>query len=178
MPAGPIYYSKPALIIHWLSALLVVALIGVAWFMVELPKGPDRGYFFALHKSLGLSAFALLCLRIAWRIRRRPPDLPKDLPRWQRALAKIVHLGFYAVLIVQPISGYLSSGFSGYKTAWFGISLPHWGWPDAPLNELFTEIHVIGSIALVIFLALHIGGTVSHILGGRADVWRRMWHWR
>jgi len=170
-------YTLVAMCLHWLMALLVIALIGIGWCMVDLPQGPDRSWYFALHKSIGLSVFALLVLRIAWRIRHRPPALPASVPLWQRGLAALVHLGFYAVLVVQPLSGYLSSSFSGYKTRWFGIPLPQWGWQDAPLNELFTEIHVISSIALVVLMLVHVLGTVSHLVSGEGALFRRMWPW-
>ncbi len=171
------HYSTTAMALHWLTAVLVFTLIGIGWYMVDLPKGPDRGEYFALHKSIGLSVFALICLRIAWRVGHRPPPLPDELPRWQRWMAQLVHLAFYAVLIVQPLSGYLSSSFSGYRTSLFGVPLPHWGWRDAPLNELFTEIHVIGSLALVLLIAFHLLGAASHLLNGQGHIIRRMWPW-
>lgn len=170
-------YTHTAMLIHWVMAALVLVLIGLGWFMVELPQGPDRGHYFALHKSIGLSVLTLLCVRVAWRMRHRPPALPQDLPWWQRGMAHVVHLGFYALLLVQPLSGYLSSSFSGYRTRWFGVPLPHWGWRDAPLNELFTEIHVIGSIALVVLVATHLLGVLSHMLAGQWLLVRRMWPW-
>lgn len=176
-PPDPIKYTAFAIVVHWVTAVLVLALIGLGWFMVDLPRGPDRGYYFALHKSLGLTVFALLVLRVAWRVRHRPPPLPDGLSWWRAALAKLVHLAFYAVLIVQPVSGYLSSSFSGYKTHWWGIPLPHWGHHDPPLNELFTEIHVISSIAFVLLIGFHLLGVLSHIAAGERGMLRRMLPW-
>lgn len=175
MPTPVSRYTYVAMCLHWLMALLVFALVGMGWFMVDLPQGPDRSWYFALHKSIGLSVFALLVLRVVWRIGHRPPALPASVPLWQRGLAALVHLSFYAVLVVQPLSGYLSSSFSGYKTRWFGLPLPQWGWQDAPLNELFTEIHVISSIALVVLILIHLLGTVSHLVSGEGALFRRMW---
>lgn len=170
-------YTRTAISLHWLMAILVVVMYGLGWFMVELPQGPQRGYYFALHKSLGLSLFALLCLRACWRLRHAPPALPDTLARWRVTLARSVHLAFYALLLLQPLSGYLSSSFSGYSTSWFGLPLPQWGWRDAPLNELFTEIHVVTSLALLLLLAAHILGVLSHVLAGESAMFRRMWPW-
>ena len=55
-------YSTTAIIIHWIMALLIIAMIGLGIYMVDLPKGSDeRSWFFALHKSLGLT-LALLAI--------------------------------------------------------------------------------------------------------------------
>jgi len=177
MPPNTEKYTRTAMLIHWSMAALVLTLIGLGWYMVELPQGPGRSYYFGLHKSLGLSVFALLVVRIGWRFAHRPPALPASVPWWQRGMAHLVHLGFYALLFVQPLSGYLSSSFSGYKTRWFGMPLPHWGWRDAPLNELFTEVHVIGSIALVVLITTHLLGVLSHVVAGQWALVRRMWPW-
>ena len=103
--------------------------------------------------------------------------MPSHLERWRAALARAVHLAFYVLLVVQPLSGYLSSSFSGYTTRWFGVPLPHWGWLDAPLNELFTEVHVIASIALLVLLCAHLLGVLSHLLAGESAMLKRMWPW-
>ncbi len=176
MVAAP-KYTQFAIAVHWLSALLVGALFGLGWFMVELPTGPQRGYYFALHKSLGLTVFGLLMLRALWRLSHRPPPFPAFVPGWQVALARLVHLAFYLMLALQPISGYLSSSFSGYQTSLFGVPLPHWGWRDPPLNELFTEIHVLCSVALLLLVATHLLGTLKHLLSGEGQMLRRMWPW-
>ncbi len=170
-------YTRVAMLLHWVMVLLVAALFVVGWLMVEQPKGPGRSYYFALHKSLGLCAFTLLCLRVAWRLRHRPPPLPASVPRWQAQLARGVHGAFYVLLVLQPASGYLSSSFSGYATRWFGLPLPNWGWGDAPLNELFTELHVLCSIALVVLIGVHVMGFISHLLTGEYALSRRMWPW-
>ncbi len=170
-------YTRVAMLLHWTTVLLVACLFMLGWFMVELPKGPARGYYFALHKSLGLCAFVLLWLRVAWRLGHRPPPLPDSIPRWQAHLAHGVHATFYVLLVMQPLSGYLSSSFSGYTTSWFGVPLPNWGWRDAPLNELFTELHVLSSIALLVLIGVHVVGFLSHLLTGQWALSRRMWPW-
>lgn len=152
-------------------------LVGLGWFMVELPKGPERGYYFALHKSMGLTIFLFMLVRISWRLLNAAPAFPDSVPLWQRALAHGVHIGFYILLVAQPVSGYLSSSFSGYKTKLFGLPLPHWGWRDAPLNELFTEIHVAISIGLVVLVGVHLLGVLTHVLMGEGRMFRRMWPW-
>lgn len=165
------------MVLHWLSAVLVLTLFGLGWFMVELPPGPQRGYYFALHKSIGLSLFALLLARVGWRLGHAPPAFPGAVPRWRGVLARGVHLTFYALLVIQPVTGYLSSSFSGYRTRWFGLPLPHWGHENPPLNALFTELHVITSVTLLVLIGVHVLGALSHLASGEAALLRRMWPW-
>lgn len=170
-------YSRIAILLHWLTVLLVFALFAIGWYMVDLPKGPARGETFALHKSLGLTVFLLTVWRICWRVTHPAPALPKAVSRWRATLAHGVHATFYVLLIGQPLSGYLSSSFSGYDTKFFAIPLPTWGHHDPPLNEFLTEIHVIGSVALVALVILHVLGALTHLMEPGDRLMRRMLPW-
>ena len=170
-------YTPVAILIHWLTVLLVTSVFVLGWYMVDLPKGPTRGYYFALHKSIGLTIFCLLVIRVGWRLRHRPPAFPASISEWQRRLARSVHLSFYVLLVLQPLSGYLSSSFSGYTTQWFGLPLPSWGRHDAPLNELFTEIHELCALGLLVLIAAHVMGFFGHLIAGDHELTRRMRPW-
>ena len=64
-------YGKPAVLLHWLHAVLVLGLLAVGWIMVDMPNGPDRSTLIGLHKSFGLCALALILARAWWRPRTR-----------------------------------------------------------------------------------------------------------
>jgi len=170
-------YTYTAMLLHWLIALLVFALFAIGWSMVDLPRGPDRTYSFALHKSIGLTVLALALVRVGWRVFHRPPPYPESMPRWRVTLARSVHLLFYFLLFLQPVSGYLSSSFSGYSTKVFGVPLPAWGWRDPPLNEFFTEIHVMSSVLFLLLIGLHVAGAVSHLFDRDEGILRRIVPW-
>ncbi len=168
-------YSLTAIILHWLMAILLLTLFGLGWYMVDLPKGSDeRSWFFALHKSIGLTMALLAFIRVAWRFTHVPPDLPETVSKFKQILAGLTHWLLYIAMIVQPLSGYISSSFSGYKTKLWGIPLPHWGWKSPALNELFTDIHVASSVALLCLVIMHLGGVVVHVYEGDKQILRRM----
>ena len=175
--APPDRYTRVAMLLHWSTVALVVALYAIGWYMVELPKGPGRGESFALHKSLGLTVALLTCCRLGWRLCVPPPPLPTTIARWQRLLAGSVHHLFYVLLLLQPLMGYLSSSFTAYPTSYFGIPLPDWGDENPALNEFFTELHVAGSVALLLVIALHVLGALSHALTAGDRLVRRMLPW-
>ncbi|MGH8583866.1 MAG: cytochrome b [Gammaproteobacteria bacterium] len=168
-------YTLPAVILHWLLAVLIPAMAGLGWFMGDLPKDyPQRSEIFALHKSFGILIFVLLAVRLAWRLTHRPPALPEAVQGWQRMLAKLMHGVLYVFLLLQPLSGYLSSSFTKYDTAFFGLPLPKWGWRDRDLHEFFEEVHAVNVIVLAVLIGLHVCGALYHALKPGDTVFRRI----
>ncbi|MBI2969626.1 MAG: cytochrome b [Gammaproteobacteria bacterium] len=168
-------YDSVAILLHWSMFILIATMFGLGWYMVELPQGgSERSFFFALHKSLGLTLALLLFVRIGWRLRHRPPSFPGAMPAWQGRMARAVHFLLYLFMFLQPLSGYLSSSFSGYSTRFWGIPLPDWGWQNSALNESFTEIHVASSVALLCLIILHVCGAFAHLLGVHENLLPRM----
>lgn len=171
----PEQYTGGAIVIHWLMVVLIFTLFGLGWYMTDLPKdSPERTWFFALHKSIGLTTALMAVLRLAWRWRYTPPDLPETIEYWKRRLATATHHLLYVLMFLQPMSGYISSSFSGYSTRFWGFPLPDWGWKDEALNQLFTNIHVASSIALLTLIVLHILGALHHGMTAEDSVLRRM----
>lgn len=167
-------YTLPAIILHWIIAILILILLPLGWYMADLPKGPDRGWYFALHKSIGLSVFILIVIRTIWRVLYIPPALPSHISMAQQSVVHWMHYLLYLAMFLQPISGYLSSSFSGYKTKIWGIPLPHWGWKSADLNTLFTTIHEYSGIFFICLISLHLAGVFYHIYRNEKDILQRM----
>ncbi len=162
-------YTLTAIVLHWIIAILIIGLFGLGLYMVELPKDvvPSvRKPWFELHKSLGVTVFLLLLIRVFWRMTHQPPALPDSITSRQQRFIGIVHIWFYVSMFLQPISGYLSSSFSGYKTKLWDIKLPHWGWKNEEYNSFFSEIHEISAIILFAFIVIHLAGIVVHKLKG------------
>jgi cytochrome b561 len=168
-------YSSIAILLHWIMAILLITLFCLGWYMVDLPKGSDeRSWFFALHKSIGLTMAFLALIRLTWRTTHAPPPLPETISQFKQQLAGLTHWLLYAAMILQPLSGYISSSFSGYKTKIWGLPLPHWGWKSSVLNEIFTDIHVASSVALLCLIVLHLCGVIVHVSAGEMNILRRM----
>jgi cytochrome b561 len=160
-------YTKPAVVLHWLIAALVFAQVTWGWAMQQIPKSPTgmRADAFNVHKSVGLCIFALMLVRLGWRLAHAPPPLPA-MPRWQMRAAKCTHVALYVALFTMPIAGYLGSAFSGYPIKWFGITLPGW-YPKVPaLKQLMSDVHLVTSVVLVSLMALHVAAAVQHALRG------------
>jgi cytochrome b561 len=180
MPAseGAARYTNTAIVLHWLIAVAVLGLVGWGWWMQTIPKIPvgPRVDAFNLHKSIGMTVLLLMLVRIGWRARHRPPPFV-PMPRWQAQLARAVHLLLYACLIIQPLSGYLGSAFSGYPVRFFSVVLPAWAPKSDALKDALSLVHLVDSWVLVGALALHFAGTVKHALLQRDGSFGRIWPW-
>lgn len=169
-------YNKTAMIIHWLMAVMIITMFFLGVYMVGLPeKSDERNYFFTLHKSIGLTLALLAIIRLCWKLVLKSPPLPDDVTFIQKKLATTTHNLLYVMMFIQPISGYLSSSFSGYKTKFWGIPLPHWGWKAPEANEFFTTVHDASALIFCTLVLFHITGALYHIHKKQFHLFKRMW---
>ena len=173
--AIPPRYTVPAMVLHWVVAMLVVAQFAWGWWMLGIPKQPAglRADAFNLHKSIGLTILALMILRILWRAGHRPPALP-PMPRWQARAARATHLLLYVLLVVHPLAGYLGSEFSGYPVRYFGFVLPGWAPRSVPLKDFMSAVHLATSWLIAAAVVLHLSGVAKHVIVDRDRLLARM----
>jgi cytochrome b561 len=169
---SPNRYSWPAMLLHWVQAILIVWLLWLGWTMVDLPKGAGRSAAYSLHKSLGLLALLLVVARLAWRARQPAPPLTGS--GWQRRLAQATHHALYLFLVVAPLAGYLASSFTPYAIKFFGIELPKVGGPDESLNALFKGVHVAAVWSGAVLIVLHVAGALKQGLRRDGTLWRML----
>lgn len=172
------HYGMPAIVLHWAIAAFIVVLTGLGWYMLSVEKQPGAGWLFDLHKSLGLTVFALIVLRILWRATHRPEGLPDSVPAWQATLSTIIHWALYACMIIMPLTGYLGAVHQKTGPKFFGLPLPNWATPNRDLAEQFFTIHSVTVWVLVTLVALHTLAGFKHLLIDRNRVFHRMWFHR
>lgn len=168
-------YDRIAIFFHWSLAVLVPCLIGLGWYMLSIEEQPDSAWYFALHVSLGLTAAALMALRISWGSEHRPPPLPAAMAIWQATAARLSHLLMYVLLVLMPITGYLGASFSGEAVAYFGAPLPAWAGKNDALKELLFGAHSIIAWVLVSVICIHVLGALKHVFVDKDTLLRRMW---
>jgi cytochrome b561 len=167
-------YTRTAIALHWILAILIGTMIGIGLYMTDLPKNtPARSWYFNLHKSLGLLVAAVILIRIGWRLRHAPPR-PIMTPPWQAAAAKISHLALYACMVFMPLTGYLGSAFNKYGVKFFGLPLPRWAWDDPRIRQIFVTAHEWIANLLIALIVVHIAAALYHA-ARRDDVFGRMW---
>ena len=178
-------YSMVAIVLHWTIALCVIGLLIAGYIMAEY--GPELGIaltfqIYQLHKSFGVLVFVLTIARLAWRLTHPAPPLPDNMADWEMKLAKVSHIGFYALLLVMPLTGWAVVSAASFKipTMLFGvIPLPHISYfvthADPKGVEALTKtVHWYLAVTMVTLLVLHIAGALKHHLVLKDDVLKRM----
>ena len=171
---GPAY-SPVARTLHWVTAVLVLAIIPVGFVMTNIHEGPTQDFLFHLHESVGATLLLLVATRLVYRLAHPPLPLPAAIPAWQRQGAAFVHWSFYALLLLQPVIGWI--GTSAYRAP-IGIfwlfELP----PIAPENRGFSDrifgVHEAIGIALAALIAVHVSIAFYHHFVRRDGVMARM----
>jgi YVTN family beta-propeller protein len=169
-------YTTTAVILHWLIAVMVVSMIAFGWWMQQVPKNPlgPRVNAFNLHKSLGITIFLVMLLRLAWRMTHRPPPLPA-MPGWQVPVARANHVLLYVSLFLMPCAGFMGSALSGRPIVFFGQALPLWFARNDAVSQAFRLTHLVTSWVLVVAIALHVAAALKHHFIDRDRLIARMW---
>jgi cytochrome b561 len=190
-------YNNISIFLHWLIAAGIVFMFILGWFMDSVPKDAaksstfdlfnmglyvwelskevsPRSFYFNLHKSVGISLFALIILRILWRLTHKPPALLDSMKTWEKKLATGAHHGLYFLMVATPLAGIIMSISSKYGIHWFGIKLVE-GIDNKASRELFYEFHEVFGLLILLILFFHIAGAFKHALVDKDGTIRRMW---
>lgn len=173
---APQRYTRTAIVLHWLVALLLIGQFSFGWLLGEIPRNtPARGWWINQHKSVGLVIGLVILLRLFWRLRHAPPPaLP--MPVWQRRAARTSHLAMYACMVLMPLSGYLGSNFSKHGIKLFNVvRLAPWGSDDKLLYAVFNQTHKATAVVLAVLIGVHVLAVAKHVLIDGDHLLARMW---
>jgi cytochrome b561 len=171
-------YGALAQLFHWVIVALVIVQFVLAEIASDLPTGLDKLATLARHKSVGITILGLAVLRLIWRMTNPTPALPSSTPPWQRLGARLSHAGLYALLFLQPLTGWLMSSAKNYPVSWFGlIGLPDLVAPSQDVFETMQDLHELGATLLAALAIVHAVAALKHHFIDRDDVLRRMLPW-
>ncbi len=160
-------YTNGAILLHWLTALLVLAQVVIGVLFKNLPRGPLHSELFLWHKTLGATILLLAIVRLIWRLTHTPPPFPEELPQWERAASAWTHRAFYALLILLPLTGLLAvsdHATAGFTPLKFGLAIPVFPGISEAMGEMSGDVHIALVVITVLLLVLHVGAALRNQL--------------
>lgn len=173
-------YSRGAIALHWIIALLIVLNFVVAWLAEDAPK-EDAAVMMGNHKAIGITILALTVARIVWRLTHKAPPLLESLKAWEAALAKVTHGLFYLLMIAIPVAGWgLASAYGkGKPVSMFGL----FDVPALPVGHdkatvgMFHDLHEVTATLMLVLFVLHVGAALKHQFLDKDGTLARMLPW-
>jgi cytochrome b561 len=168
-------YTAIARAAHWFTALVVIAMIPLGIVIANELGGPLQDALYDLHRSVGAILLSLIVLRLLHRWRYPPVPLSNEISTIQRHAAQLVHGSMYALLILQPLVGWIATSAYGASIGVFGwFELPAL-WPqDRTWSEQLFFVHGLLGLALAFLVAAHVGAALYHHVVRKDGVLMRM----
>jgi len=172
-------YSGIAITLHWLLALLLVAMFVLGVYMSGLPFSPQRLKLYNWHKWTGMVVLTLSFIRLLWRLTHRPPALPAAvaaaMPPWQHWAHHGTHYALYGLFFAVPLIGWAYSSAAGFPIVVFGVlPLPDFVPVNKALAEAIKPWHGYAAFAMAALVLLHVAAALKHQLIDRDGLLARM----
>ena len=160
MRSSSTQYGSVAVTLHWLSAILILAMLGSGFRAASITDSAAKEAVLMFHVTLGAVVLLLTLLRLLWwwRIDQKPKPVPGD-PAWQTLSAKAIHMLFYVVILGMAVSGIGIVALSGAGDILFGESAD----PLPDFSAFLPRVpHGLGARLMLALLVLHAGAALYH----------------
>lgn len=163
-------FSKGTIVIHWLTALLILSLFPLGKYMEGLEPVEKMGLI-KIHAILGILVFILTIIRSFLFFKSQRPEDLKTGSKFNDKLAVWIHNAFYFLLFGIAISGIATMILGGYGEALSG--------GDAELIKPHAEIaplkpHGIMAVIMMVLLVLHVVGVIKHFILTKENTLKRI----
>lgn len=158
-------YTGIAVINHWITALLVIAMLALGLAAGSAPGEEAEHYIIGVHIGLGFFTLLFVLWRVGYRLKQGFPPPLEGAPL-EIGLMKAVHWLLLVALTLQVLTGPLYLFTEGEGMDVFGLFTFYLPLESlSAIHEPMEEIHVItGTYLLPILLVLHIAGGLRHFL--------------
>lgn len=165
------HYGPAAQAIHWLTAVLVLAAF------IYGPGGSEQRVYMAardfdrqLHETLGLCVFALVVIRVLWRMVDTRPE-PVPVARWMGVASKAVQGCLYLLLFAVPLTAIAGAWLEGHPlTLLAGLQIAPPLDVSHDLGLKIAEIHTLLGDAILWLAGFHALAALFHHFAMRDGV--------
>ena len=154
-------YSKRMVIIHWLTLFLVIAAYFLGTSLDEARHAGNAQLFgYIVHVLVGGTVLLLVVLRLNFRgMDGTPPPIGDSL---MDLVAKGIHHVLYALLVLLPVSGFMTLLTSGVGNALLSGDASLLPLKYTGAGFLPHKVHETLMWVLIVVVAVHILGALKH----------------
>ena len=158
-------YGAVAQALHWATAILVlIAFIYGPGGSEQRVYSPARDFERQLHETLGLCVFALVVMRLLWRLLDTRPD-PAPVAPWMGIAARAVQGALYLLLFALPLTAISGAWLEGHPlTLLAGVNIPPRLAISHDVGATLAEIHTWFGDALLWLAGFHALAALYHHL--------------
>ena len=165
-------FDAMTMALHWATVILVLLMFTTAWLhgQAEVRQSDYTPILIWMHRSLGITVWIVTAFRLTWRLTgAKLPPFPDTMSWRHRTIVKTSEYALYALLLVQPVTGLLTSLFNGHPFPLFfwDVTPPP---RDVPLRDVLYAVHAYGARALGLLALGHAGAALVHHFVLRDDV--------
>lgn len=168
-------HASTTIVLHWLTAVMVVLLWTIGQTIDFAPNGPLRVDYRSLHMLLGVTLGTVLIIRLAWRITRGGmlPALDQGL---LLVIARATHWLLYALMLVTVGLGVLNVWARG-DAIFDLVHVPQLIPGDRAFVHQIGGWHGLAANAVLVVAGLHSAAALFHHFVLRDATLRRMLPW-
>ncbi|MDR3536446.1 MAG: cytochrome b/b6 domain-containing protein [Acetobacteraceae bacterium] len=169
-------HDPTTILLHWLTAALVVVLWTIGQTVDFAPSGALRVDYRSVHIVLGATLAVVLVARIAWRLTRNGmlPALDTGL---LLLVARATHFALYVLLVAAVGLGLANAWIRG-DSLFNLFTIPSIAPGDKVLRGNVEDWHALAANAVLIVAGVHAAAALFHHLFLRDATLRRMLPWR
>lgn len=163
-------YSKGTIVVHWITALLILILFPLGKYMTGLEPS-EKMEAIKIHAILGIIIFILTIIRSWLFFTTTRPDDIRTGSKYNDKLAVWIHNAFYFLLFGISVSGIATMLLGGYGNALINGSGEFIQSKDEirPLKG-----HAILAMILMVLFVMHVLGVVKHYLKTKENTLKRI----
>jgi cytochrome b561 len=171
-------YTKAAIWLHWITALLMIFMLFWGEELMEVRRGQSLASWQpSAHASVGVLILLLAIARLLWRAGHLPPPLPQGTTRFEEIASRLTHGAFYGLMIAIPVLGLMALAPFGLEhtdvdQVTFFKLLPLAFMPN--FGGWTAEAHEIASSIAKILVILHVLAALKHQFWNKDGLLSRM----
>jgi len=162
---------------HWLTAVLVLTMLGIGVAMVA--SLGDYHRLVSIHRPLGILILIVVVIRYVNRRYSTLPPFPATMSPQERSIASASEILLYSLLFLLPLVGWGMLSAARFPIVLYGALhlppiLPH----SVMLYALLRRTHTVLAYLLFVAFLAHLGAILFHTQVVRDRIFNRMAPWR